>query len=72
MNQQIEQDFARIFLTVSGKNVIKYLRSITLERALGSGVTDAELRFLEGQRFLVRQIENLTERGKQQKGESHE
>lgn len=39
--------------TPSGEEVMKYLRSITIEVAAGPKITDAELRHLEGMRFLT-------------------
>ena len=48
---------ASLFQTDLGKEVLKYLRSITIESVNGAGVTDAELRHLEGQRYLVGLIE---------------
>ncbi len=63
MLQNIDQLFARVFNTSSGKELMAYLRSITLERVLSADASDAAIRFLEGQRFLVRQMENFTQRG---------
>ena len=48
---------AQLFSTPSGKEVLRYLRSITIEAVSGANVTDAELRHLEGQRYLVGLIE---------------
>jgi hypothetical protein len=45
--------FARCFATSDGQRVVRHLRRLTLERALGPGATDAHLRHLEGQRHLV-------------------
>lgn len=63
MNQQIEMEFVRLFKTRGGKMVLDYLRSVTVERALGIDATDGQIRYLEGQRALVKQIENLIKRG---------
>jgi len=62
--KDIEKSFARAFSSVDGARVIAHLRSITIERFMGSNATDAELRGLEAQRALVHQIETLTQRGK--------
>ncbi len=62
--KDIELNFARCFATAAGAAVISHLRKITIERVLGPGATDAELRGLEAQRALVHQIENMIERGK--------
>lgn len=63
MRQNVDQLFARVLNTPAGKELMGYLRSITLERVLGADASDAAVRFLEGQRFLVRQMENLIQRG---------
>ena len=63
MSPNIDQLFARVLNTPAGKELMAYLRSITLERVLGADASDAAIRFLEGQRFLVRQMENLIQRG---------
>lgn len=60
----IEVNYAKTFSTASGKEVLKHLRKITIERVLGAGATEAELRGLEAQRALVHQIENFIQRGK--------
>ncbi len=62
--QDMEQNYARCFATAAGAAVLQHLRHITIERTLGAGATDAELRGLEAQRALVHQIENLARRGK--------
>ncbi len=54
---------ARCFQSGDGRRVLAYLRSITLERTLGPGAGDAQLRHLEGQRQLVHHIQTLIERG---------
>lgn len=63
MHNEIECLFARVFQTPAGKQVMDYLRQQTVYRVLGADSSDAVLRFLEGQRFLVRQMENLIQRG---------
>ena len=60
----IEVDFVRVFNSVSGKRVLKYLISITLARYLAPNATDNELRYLEGERFLVSFILNMIKKGK--------
>ena len=62
LRQEAEDDnisltTAQLFSTPSGKEVLRYLRSITIEAVSGANVTDAELRHLEGQRYLVGLIE---------------
>lgn len=58
--QRSEQEEARINLAVvtalgdkAGEAVIQYLRSITIEVVAGPKISEAELRHLEGMRFLV-------------------
>lgn len=54
---QISQNFGQIFGSPTGKEVLKYLRSVTIEMVNGPNVTTEELRHLEGQRYLVGLIE---------------
>lgn len=61
--------FARLFARPEAETVLQYLKQLTLERALGPDATDNELRFLEGQRALFKQMLSLMKQG-QQKGES--
>ena len=56
-DKQISLTISQLFNTASGKEVLKYLRSITIEAVSGGNVSDAELRHLEGQRYLVGVIE---------------
>lgn len=53
----ISQNIAQIFSSPTGKEVLKYLRSITIEMVNGPNVTTDELRHIEGQRYLVGLIE---------------
>ena len=55
--------FVKTFGTESGKRVLEYLISITLNRYLSAVSSDAELRFLEGQRYLVYFIKNMIKKG---------
>lgn len=54
---KINLDIATLFNTDAGRSVLKYLRSITIEQVNGAGVSDAELRHMEGQRYIVGLIE---------------
>jgi len=56
-DNKISTDVAALFQTELGKEVLKYLRSITIESVHGAGVTDAHLRHMEGQRYIVGVIE---------------
>ena len=60
----IEKNFVRTFSTPSGMVVLEHLRKMTVERTLGPNASDAELRWIESQRALVRQIERLSMGGK--------
>lgn len=55
---------AKVFSGADGERLAKYLRAITLERALGPDAAVAQLRHLEGQRQLVRHLLALAERGR--------
>ena len=59
----IEKHYARIFNTPSGKQVLNHLRTLTVERVLGSNVSDNDLRWWAAQKALVHQIENFITRG---------
>lgn len=54
---QISKNVAEVFSTPTGQEVIRYLRSITIEMVNGPNVTTEELRHLEGQRYLVGLLE---------------
>jgi hypothetical protein len=55
--------FARCFATPDGQRVLRHLRRLTLDRAVGPGTSDAHLRHLEGQRHLVLHILALVDHG---------
>jgi hypothetical protein len=55
---------ARVFSGADGERFARYLRAVTLERALGPDAPVAQLRHLEGQRQLVRHVLALAERGR--------
>lgn len=59
-----EKSYARLFASHDGAVVLKHLRAITIERILGPDASDAQLRTLEGQRAIVRQIESMISRGR--------
>lgn len=54
---EISQNIAQIFSSPTGSEVIKYLRSITVEMVNGPNVSTEELRHIEGQRYIVGLIE---------------
>lgn len=56
-DKQVSQNVAEIFSTPTGKEVLRYLRSITIEMVNGPNVTTEELRHIEGQRYIVGLLE---------------
>jgi hypothetical protein len=56
-DSEVSHNIAQIFESPVGKEVLRYLRSITIEMVNGPNVTTEELRHLEGQRYLVGLIE---------------
>ncbi|MAN81492.1 MAG: hypothetical protein CMM77_13730 [Rhodospirillaceae bacterium] len=55
---------ARCFRGADGTAVLDYLKTLTLDRALGPDAPDATLRHLEGQRQLVRHLIHLIDQGR--------
>ena len=49
----ISKNVLSLFNTPNGIEVLKYLKSVTIEAVSGSNISDAELRHLEGQRYIV-------------------
>lgn len=66
MSENIAHQFTRLFSTAAGAQVLEHLKNITIGRILGPMASDAELRFLEGQRALIHQIDNLIKQGRVQ------
>jgi hypothetical protein len=56
-DSEVSHNIAQIFESPAGKEVLRYLRSITIELVNGPNVTTEELRHLEGQRYIVGLIE---------------
>ena len=54
---EISQDVASVFSGPTGVQVLKYLRSITIEMVHGPNVASEELRHHEGQRYIVGLLE---------------
>ena len=52
-DERVSKDIQALFKTPNGKQVLQYLRSITIETVQGPNASDAELRHLEGQRYIV-------------------
>ena len=53
----ISKNIAEIFSTPTGAEVLRYLRSITIEMVNGPNVSTEELRHIEGQRYIVGLLE---------------
>ena len=66
-DETISINIASLFSTELGKDVLKYLRSITIEAVNGAAVTDAELRHVKGQRYIVGLIETRIRHGQKVK-----
>jgi len=63
-DRELRLAYARCFSGPDGEKVLKHLRAITLERALGPSATAEMLRHIEGQRQLVSYIAALAQRGR--------
>lgn len=62
--REIEKSFARLFATDDGQKVLAHLQILKFQRALGPGVADEQLRYIEGQRSMVATILRLIDRGR--------
>ena len=56
-DEKISKDIKALLGSPAGREVLRYLRSITLDAVAGGGISDGELRHLEGQRFIVALLE---------------
>jgi hypothetical protein len=63
----VSKNIAQVFESPTGKEVLRYLRSITIEMVNGPNVTTEELRHLEGQRYIVGLIEQRIAHGHRSK-----
>ena len=52
-DEKISLDLSATFVSPSGVETLQYLKSITIESVSGGGITNDELRHLEGQRYIV-------------------
>ena len=52
-DEEISKVIDSVFKTPNGKEMLQYLRSITIDAVSGPNISDPELRHLEGQRYLV-------------------
>lgn len=64
LERRLNEAFAAIFAGENGRVALDYLRSITVLNVTGPAVSDAQLRHLEGQRFLVALIERRLDHGR--------
>lgn len=55
---------AQVFREPNAKLFLSYLKSITINNLQGSGVSDNELRHIEGQRYIVALMERRIENGR--------
>ena len=62
--REIEKAFTRLFSTPDGQKVLAHLQVLTFQRAMGPGVADDQLRYIEGQRALMATILRLIDRGR--------
>ena len=67
LDSQISKNISVVFESPTGKEVLRYLRSITIEMVNGPNVTTEELRHIEGQRYIVGLIEQRIAHGHRSK-----
>lgn len=67
LDAQISKNVSVVFESPTGKEVLRYLRSITIEMVNGPNVTTEELRHIEGQRYIVGLIEQRIAHGHRSK-----
>jgi len=67
LDSQISKNVSVVFESPTGKEVLRYLRSITIEMVNGPNVTTEELRHIEGQRYIVGLIEQRIAHGHRSK-----
>lgn len=61
---EVERTFTRLFLSDDGQKVLSYLQLITFHRASGVNASDAQLRYMEGQRAIVTTILRIINNGR--------
>lgn len=69
LDNQISENIAEVFSTPTGNEVLRYLRSITIEMVNGPAVSSNELMHMEGQRYLVGLIERRIAHGRRSKND---
>lgn len=55
--------FYKMFTSTGGSEVLKYLKSLTIDAVAGPEISNESLRHLEGQRYLVGLIQRRTNKG---------
>ena len=55
--------FYKMFNTAGGSEILKHLKSLTLEAVAGPEISDTALRHLEGQRYIVGLIQRRVNKG---------
>ncbi len=63
-DNELIQSFTRCFKGPEGQHALRHLQQTILDRRLGPKASDAELRFLEGQRSVVAHIITMVMRGR--------
>jgi hypothetical protein len=66
-DDRISQNIAEVFSSPTGAEVLRYLRSVTIEMVSGPAVTTNELMHMEGQRYLVGLLERRIAHGRRSK-----
>ena len=59
----IEKQYARLFSSYDGQQVLAHLQSLTISRVFGSNISNENLRWWAAQCALVHQIESLIKKG---------
>lgn len=67
-DDKISVNVASLFSSELGKEVLNYLRSITVESVHGTAVTNDALRHIEGQRYIVGVIQARVKHAHKVKG----
>jgi hypothetical protein len=65
--EQINTLFESVFKKENAQAILSYLRQITIESVAGSEISDASLRHLEGQRYIVGLMQRRFNKGRSQR-----
>ena len=63
-DRELCRSFARCFKDSDGDLVVRHLKQMFLDRRLSASASDAELRYVEGQRSAIAHIISMVERGR--------